>query len=346
MPSCIHEVVEELNQNKDSDDAGSQRVQSHCCAAPAPLHTVVIALNVMKEMGVPAEVLLRGTGISPEEIEQANAMVTHAQEMVLFANALEATGNSAIGLHIGSSIPVTAYGLRGHAMRLAYEYPLMAISYFQITLAVNADLARVTVGGYTYRADLLVLNTDMCLAAVRREIIDLIGRVPTFRRVGLAFPPPAHASVYSDIFDCEVTFDTEENFLEFDVDLLDIRLPLAHSIEFEISRRACEKREFELSHWVPADLVGRLFGIMYDNPTCQDVVKLTGKLGMSPRSLQRKLKEMGTSFSALHDLVRRDIASRYLSENKSTKEIAARLGYKNTSAFSRAMKRWSKLAGD
>lgn len=80
---------------------------------PAPLHTVVIALNVMKEMGVPAEVLLRGTGISPEEIEQANAMVTHAQEMVLFANALEATGNSAIGLHIGSSIPVTAYGLRG-----------------------------------------------------------------------------------------------------------------------------------------------------------------------------------------------------------------------------------------
>ncbi|ARK45940.1 AraC family transcriptional regulator [Burkholderia pseudomallei] len=323
---------------------------------PAPLHTVVIALNVMKEMGVPAEVLLRGTGISPEEIEQANAMVTHAQEMVLFANALEATGNSAIGLHIGSSIPVTAYGLRGHAMlvsptlgdamRLAYEYPLMAISYFQITLAVNADRARVTVGGYTYRADLLVLNTDMCLAAVRREIVDLIGRVPTFRRLGLAFPPPAHASVYSDIFDCEVIFDTEENFLEFDADLLDIRLPLAHSIEFEISRRACEKREFELSHWVPADLVGRLFGIMYDNPTCQDVVKLTGKLGMSPRSLQRKLKEMGTSFSALHDLVRRDIASRYLSENKSTKEIAARLGYKNTSAFSRAMKRWSKLAGD
>lgn len=124
---------------------------------PAPLHTVVIALNVMKEMGVPAEVLLRGTGISPEEIEQANAMVTHAQEMVLFANALEATGNSAIGLHIGSSIPVTAYGLRGHAMlvsptlgdamRLAYEHPLMAISYFQITLGVNVDLARVTVGG-------------------------------------------------------------------------------------------------------------------------------------------------------------------------------------------------------
>lgn len=167
---------------------------------PASLHTIIIALNVMKEMGVPAEALLRGTGISPAEVEQANAMVTHAQEMVLFANALEATGNSAIGLHIGSEIPVTAYGLRGHAMlvsptlgdamRLAYEHPLLAISYFQITLDVDDDIARVTVGGYTYRADLLILNTDMCLAAVRREMIDLLGRVPEFRRLGLAFPPP------------------------------------------------------------------------------------------------------------------------------------------------------------
>ncbi|AJX31916.1 AraC family transcriptional regulator [Burkholderia oklahomensis] len=332
-------------------------VFSHTAAQrPASLHTIVIALNVMKEMGVSAEVILKGTGISPKEVEQANAMVTHAQEMVLFANALEATGNSAIGLHIGNSIPVTAYGLRGHAMlvsptlgdamRLAYEHPLLAISYFQITLGVNADLARVTVGGYTYRADLLILNTDMCLAAVRREIVDLIGRVPAFRRLGLAFPPPIHAHVYSEIFNCEIIFDAKENFLEFDADLLATRLPLAHSLEFEISKRACEKREFELSHWIPADLVGRLLGIMYDNPMCQDVMKFTERLGMSPRSLQRKLKEMGTSFSALHDLVRRDIASRYISENKSIKEIAARLGYKNTSAFSRAMKRWSKLTTD
>ncbi|AOJ03820.1 MULTISPECIES: AraC family transcriptional regulator [Burkholderia] len=324
---------------------------------PAPLHTIIIALNVMNEMGVPAEVLLRDTGISPAEVEQANAMVTHAQEMVLFANALDATGNSAIGLHIGSEIPVTAYGLRGHAMlvsptlgdamRLAYDHPLLAISYFRISLDVDGDTARVTVGEYTYRTDLLVLNTDMCLAAVRREMIDLIGRVPEFKRVGLAFPPPPHADVYADIFKCEVIFEAGNNFLEFDAYLLNTKLPLAHSIEFEIARKACVKREFELSHWVPADLVERLLGVMYENPMYQDVARFTEKLGMSPRSLQRKLKEMGTSFSALLDLVRRDIASQYLAENQfTTKEIAARLGYKNTSAFSRAMKRWSKVTVD
>lgn len=44
----------------------------------------------MKRMGVSVDVLLRGTGVSLPDVERPNAMVTHAQEMVLFANALDA----------------------------------------------------------------------------------------------------------------------------------------------------------------------------------------------------------------------------------------------------------------
>lgn len=144
---------------------------------PAPLHTIFITLDFMKRMGIPVDVLLRGTGISPSDIERPNAMVTHAQEMVLFANALEATGNTAIGLHIGNAIPVTSYGLRGHAMlvsptlgdalRLGFEHPLLGISYFRMRITAIDDTARIAVGGYTYRTDLLVVNTDMVFTAYR-----------------------------------------------------------------------------------------------------------------------------------------------------------------------------------
>lgn len=137
----------------------------------------------------------------------------------------------------------------------------------------------------------------------------------------------------------------DENYLEFSSSVLDIALPLAHPIEFEVARKACAKREFELAHWVPSDLIGRLLGLMYDDPTCQDIAEQSRKLGMSMRSLQRKLQEMGTSFSDLYDIVRQDLTSRYIAEKEYTiKEIAARLGYKNSSAFSRAMKRWSKFS--
>ncbi|AJY40093.1 AraC family transcriptional regulator [Burkholderia humptydooensis] len=324
---------------------------------PAPLHTIFITLEVMKRIGLSKETLLVGTGIAPSDIERPNAMVTHAQEMVLFANALKATGNSAIGLHIGNEIPVTAYGLRAHAMlvsptlgdamRLAFEHPLLGISYFRMRLSVDGDTARIIVGGYTYRSDLLVVNTDMCFTAVRRQMIDLIGKSPNFTRIGLIFSRPSHADSYSEYFPCHAIFDSDENFLEFDASILNTKLPLAHPIEYEIAKKACAKREFELAHWMPTDLVGQLLCLMYENPTCQDIVEFAEQLGMSLRSLQRRLKDMGTSFSALQDLVRQDIASKYLSEKRYTaKEIASRLGYKNASAFSRAMKRWSKLTVD
>ncbi|MBZ5793573.1 AraC family transcriptional regulator [Burkholderia contaminans] len=327
-----------------------RRTAAQC---PAPLHTIFITLDLMKRMGVSVDVLLKGTGISPSDIERPGAMVTHAQEMVLFANALEATGNSAIGLHIGHAIPVTSYGLRGHAMlvsptlgaalRLGFEHPLLGISYFRIRVTTAGETARITVGGYTYRTDLLVVNTDMVFTAVRRQIRDLIGCNPDFSKIGFVYPEPPHAESYSEYFDCPIEFDADENYLELSALTLEIPLPLAHPLEFETARKACAKREFELAHWVPSDLIGRLLGLMYEDPTCQDVAELSQKLGISMRSLQRKLQEMGTSFSALYDIVRQDLTSRYLSEKEYTvKEIAARLGYKNTSAFSRAMKRWSK----
>ncbi|MCA8274871.1 AraC family transcriptional regulator [Burkholderia sp. AU30280] len=330
---------------------------SHRTAAqrPAPLHTIFITLDFMKRMGVPVDVLLRGTGISPSDVERPNAMVTHAQEMVLFANALEATGDTAIGLHIGNAIPVTSYGLRAHAMlvsptlgdalRLGFDHPLLGISYFRMRMTTRGDVARIAVGGYTYRSDLLVLNTDMVFTAIRREMHDLIGKYPAFLRIGFSYPEPPHAESYRAYFNCPIEFNSSENFIEFDRSTLETALPLAHPIEFELAKKACAKREFELAHWVPSDLIGRLLGLMYDNPACQDIADFSSALGLSLRSLQRKLQEMGTSFSAMHNLVRQDLTSQYLSKKEySIKEIAARLGYKNTSAFSRAMKRWSKEA--
>ncbi|MPV65521.1 AraC family transcriptional regulator [Burkholderia sp. BE17] len=324
---------------------------------PAPLHTIFITLDLMKRLGVPVDVLLKGTGISPLDVERPNAMVTHAQEMVLFANALEATGNTGIGLQIGHAIPVTSYGLRAHAMlvsptlgdalRLGFEHPLLGISYFRMRITTKGDVARITVGGYTYRTDLLVVNTDMVFTAIRREMRDLIGRYPEFLRIGFAYPEPPHVDSYGAYFNCPIEFNSSESYLEFDRSILETELPLAHPIEYELAKKACSKREFELAHWVPSDLIGRLLGLMYDNPACQDVAELSKRLGISLRSFQRKLQEMGTSFSALHNIVRQDLTSQYLAEKEYTvKEIAARLGYKNTSAFSRAMKRWSRVAAE
>ena len=65
-------------------------------------------------------------------------------------------------------------------------------------------------------------------------------------------------------------------------------------------------------------------------------------LGMSPRTLQRRLRERGIVYAALIDQVRRRLSSKYLADAKlSLGEIAYLLGYSESSAFNRAYRRWT-----
>ena len=69
-------------------------------------------------------------------------------------------------------------------------------------------------------------------------------------------------------------------------------------------------------------------------------------LGVSPRSLQRHLAGMGTSYSDMVAEVRLDTACYLLLEsNERISEIALRLGYAGTSSFSRVFMRLTKMPG-
>ncbi|MFC6329905.1 helix-turn-helix transcriptional regulator [Alloalcanivorax gelatiniphagus] len=65
-------------------------------------------------------------------------------------------------------------------------------------------------------------------------------------------------------------------------------------------------------------------------------------LGMSPRSLRRHLALAGYSFSEIRNEVRRQFATRYLTETgDSLESIADRLGYSDQASFSKAYRSWT-----
>jgi AraC-like DNA-binding protein len=65
-------------------------------------------------------------------------------------------------------------------------------------------------------------------------------------------------------------------------------------------------------------------------------------LALSPRSLQRRLKERGVTYQQLLDSCRRESAERHLSERRyGIGEVAYLLGFSEPAAFHRAFKRWT-----
>jgi len=68
-------------------------------------------------------------------------------------------------------------------------------------------------------------------------------------------------------------------------------------------------------------------------------------LNLSRRTLQRRLEDEGTSFKAVLDDTRRELANRLIHDRLMTLgEIAYLLGFSETSSFSRACRRWTGVS--
>jgi AraC-like DNA-binding protein len=73
--------------------------------------------------------------------------------------------------------------------------------------------------------------------------------------------------------------------------------------------------------------------------------KVAKKLAMSVRTLQRRLSHEGTTYSAVLDSLREELARRYLADSDvAISEVAFLLGFSEQSSFHRAFKRWTGVA--
>jgi AraC-like DNA-binding protein len=78
-----------------------------------------------------------------------------------------------------------------------------------------------------------------------------------------------------------------------------------------------------------------------------DIALVARELGLSARTLQRRLAEAGSSFQAILDAVRKETVAKCLADRSlSLGEIAYIAGYSEPAAFHRAFKRWYGMPPD
>jgi len=90
---------------------------------------------------------------------------------------------------------------------------------------------------------------------------------------------------------------------------------------------------------VPSDVENAIASLLPHGKARLDEV--ARRLGMSPRTLARRLAAEGVTFAGLLNRLRVDLARRHLGDPElSISQIAWLLGYRETSAFTHAFKRW------
>lgn len=151
---------------------------------------------------------------------------------------------------------------------------------------------------------------------------------------------PSDPRPWHDFFGVKVQFDQAENSLA--ISNRDARKPLTGSSPAMVALHEDVIRR-QLADLDRSDILNRtLAAIMEQLPSGSvSEVTIAKDLNMTPRTLHRKLGEKGISFRILLTNVRKELVKRYINDPAySVTEISFLLGYADTSAFSRAFRRW------
>ena len=159
-------------------------------------------------------------------------------------------------------------------------------------------------------------------------------RAVRFTHAGEATP------AYAEVFGVPVAFGAAVDEVELDAAMLDLRLasddPItAAALEANVAARIARPT----SPFV--DRARRVIAGIDCPPTLTAVAR---GVGVSARTLRRRLEEEGQSLRAVVDDVRRERADTLLGTGTPIKEVAFALGFSEPSAFSRAYKRWTGRA--
>jgi len=162
--------------------------------------------------------------------------------------------------------------------------------------------------------------------------------------VTLTHPAPSCQSDYFGFFRCPVRFDAPVTELVFDRALVERPLPAANR---ELARANDGVLRGYVDKLIDDDIVSRVKQAILDHlPSGAPSAEMVAKdLYMSPRTLRRRLAEVGTAYSDLLDKVRRELAAQYIADPaRSLSEISYLLGFSEQSGFSRAFRRWTGSA--
>jgi AraC-like DNA-binding protein len=289
------------------------------------------------------------TDLAPAVVADDDARISPAQFCVAWSELIRLTGDPRIALAIADTTPAGAFGIVEYVCRAAptaaaalrnwVRYLNLLDDAVEVAIVVEHDRTYLRV---TRESEAPApASHELCFALVARYVKQLSTQPFRVTAVELAHPATGDVAPYRAWFDAPVTFGAATTQLVMPTAALDAALVSADPQLLAILTRAAE----ELARRTPEDTTvsARVARVLHEALRNGDgnIEHVAKRLGMTPRSLQRRLSHDQTSFQEVRETVRRDLAQRYLEDKLSIAEISFLLGFSEPSAFFRAFKRWT-----
>lgn len=309
-------------------------------------------IEACARLGLDTAQILEAAKLDAAVLQDPDARLPLEQVEALWRKAYELSGDPNLALHAIEQLPFGSYRVIdflassaptvGAALAKVADYFPIINGVVRLPYAIGEREVTFAVEAPTRPATITRPYAEYVLAAVfLRTRIATNQRFPLMR-VEFSHPQPADIREHERIFECPVMFGADACRMVIARDVWDTPRTGGNPDLFSVldahARMLLEQRPG------PPGITGRVRDAIEaelrgGDPKLESIAK---RLAMSPRTLQRRLRDEGAVFNDVLDAMRFQAAKSYLAPGDiAATEVAYLLGFAEPSSFNRAFKRWS-----
>jgi len=307
--------------------------------------------------GIAPEVVLHGTGLVFEDLQDGKSQTNVSQYLQACTNAVRRCPDPMLPIAVGRHLHLSSYGLYGFALlssssvRAGFEF---AVRYHDLATPTFDIAWKVRDGefvwyfpdeaqrGYSRPLKTFLMTQQIAAHITHVQDIARADRLP--KRVMAAVDAPGDPAAIAETLGCPILFGAATTEIVYDMSILDERPPMTNPVTHAMLRETCERLITVVTDTtgVSRQVSRLLLESLAPFPTME---MIAARLGMTARTLRRRLTAEGNSFSGLLEQVRDQLAKKYLGSSSFTvAEISDVLGFSDVANFRSAFKRWNGIA--
>ena len=314
-----------------------------------------LACERARQEGVEVELLLRKAGLTHQQIDDPCARLPVKSQIRFVELVATILKDECLGFHLAQKFDLRMGGLfyyvlsssdtLGEALQRGVRYSAIVNEGITLRLRegkgirVNFEYAGVARHSDRHQIEFAIVTlVRICRQLTHRHVRP--------SRVSFTHRRKDDSSELSTFFGSDVTFGAAADEVAFSTSIKQMPVVGADPYLNELLIKYCEQalaaRSSKRSSF--GSNVENVIALHLPHGKAR-VGEIARKLGVSQRTLARRLSSEGLTFASVLQRLKSDLAKRHLAdETLSISEIAWLLGYRDVSAFTHAFKRWTGRA--
>ncbi|MGO4677658.1 AraC family transcriptional regulator [Bosea sp. 2YAB26] len=314
-----------------------------------------LAITRLACAGIPVAPLLNDVGLTEDMLADGDQRVPARRQVAFLERAGTALGDDCLGFTLAQEFEPRALGLLfyvmassqtlGAALQRIARYSSITNEALVFSVAEASEFTiTLNYAGLPRHSDRH--QAEFCIFGAIRICRILIGANLVPQHVSIAHHRSGDTSAMSRFAGTKVEFGAETDAIVLHADARERPLinadPYLNDLLLDYCEAALSSRTTNASP-LRVSVENAIAPLLPHGKVRAEVI--ARQLGLSERTLARRLAEEGLSFSEILQQLRRDLAVRYLNDrDHHVSKVAWLLGFQEVSAFSHAFKQWTGVA--